>query len=104
MKRSLFNAHHIKSQFKRIIRQAQGILENLAVKQLFAVEHMPINTLPETNKEMILTWAHRFPNHIRYISICNPLIILALYNIKTTPLEQQTNCQPELIAELTTDK
>jgi hypothetical protein len=51
----------IKSQVKRVLRQAQGTLENAAVRDFMARRRTPLNKLPRTIVEVIADWIDKNP-------------------------------------------
>lgn len=60
---SIWKFSHLKTHVKRVIRQAQGDLENAAVRNIFAVRREPFNSLPITVNELVLGWMEREPEH-----------------------------------------
>lgn len=68
----------IKSQFRRILRQAQGVLENKAVQNCLAHQKMAPEKLPYTVSELVLEWMQHYPDDARLVLRKNPLSKFAL--------------------------
>lgn len=58
---SIWRFSDLKTHFKRVVRQAQGDLENAAVHNIFSTRREPFNSLPMTVSELILSWMQREP-------------------------------------------
>lgn len=77
------------SQLKRIRRQAQGALENAAVRQLFAREKRPAYALPTSTEELVQHWALKCPAEASRMTRYSPLkrrALMALHNSQERPL------------------
>lgn len=68
----------IKSQFKRILRQGQGVLENKAVENFLAVQKRAPEQLPRTAAELVLGWVKQYPAEAAAAMWRAPLSRLAL--------------------------
>jgi hypothetical protein len=97
-----WSATDVKAHLKRIMRQAQGVLENRAVRELFAVQRKSALSFPGTSSELVWSWLRAFPLAAAKAFIRNPLSLLAARRLQpgrrdwsgiTTP--------PLLIAEMT---
>jgi hypothetical protein len=53
---SALTFHNVRAQIKRLVRQAQGDLENSAMQQHLAIERRAPETLPVTNQELVRRW------------------------------------------------
>lgn len=96
-KRSIWNISDLKGQLKRILRQGQGILEDLAAKDLFAVRRESPEKLPETANEFIQDWATRNPCELHIAFFRHPLTIgVAMKNIQAPRDWQNKGVQPEI--------
>ena len=62
----------LQSQIKRRIRQAQGDLENQAVKHHLAEKKRPPEEMPDTVLELVQTWIHENPLQAKKL-LSNPL-------------------------------
>ncbi|MDO8971776.1 MAG: hypothetical protein Q7U74_13870, partial [Saprospiraceae bacterium] len=72
----------IKSQLKRQLRQAQGDLENRAVRNHLQVCKRRAESLPATALELVETWVIACPDEAAS-ALCNPLHRHAWKNLKT---------------------
>ena len=61
------------AQLKRTIRQAQGELENRAVKKLLAIKRQGLNRLPRTTSELINQWLAEATLREKFWFVGNPL-------------------------------
>ncbi len=61
------------SQWKRRLRQAQGDLENAAVRDHMAVRKLSPSSLPTTVDALVLDWCARHPAAARALMLRNPL-------------------------------
>ena len=88
----------IRSQFKRILRQAQGDLENMAVRHHIAKMKMPVSSLPTTVTELIQQWMESCPEEARK-QLNNPLRHCALRLLTQHPRDWSlSNQAPQFIA------
>ena len=55
----------IVTQWKRVQRQAQGVLENAAVRQHLALDRLLPETLPRTAAELVARWRAAHPDEAR---------------------------------------
>jgi len=67
-KRNWWRFSDLKNQAKRILRQAQGSLENRAVRQHLAIRRASPADLPETATELVMDWVANCPDEARKIS------------------------------------
>lgn len=72
----------LSGQLKRKLRQAQGTLENLAVRQWLAIEQRLPEHLPSNVVELVLSWAAAHPADARQALRRNPLAYLALRKLR----------------------
>ena len=73
--RSFWKFSDVSGQVKRVLRQGQGILEDLAVKNLFATQRLPPEQLPITAADLVFQWARSHPNELRNATLRHPLLI-----------------------------
>ena len=71
-----------RGQFRRMLRQAQGAIENRAVRQHLVVECRKPEDLPETNYELVTGWVERLPGEARALFRRQPLALLAYRRLK----------------------
>ncbi len=86
------------THFRRRLRQAQGRLENAAVRQHWSVERNGISTLPETWQILVTSWARCFPVAALVVCIRHPLCWIRL----RTAFRSVTKPAPLLIPRLVT--
>ena len=67
------NWQDLTAQLKRTIRQAQGELENRAVKKLLAIKRQGLNRLPRTTSELINQWLAEATLREKLWFVGNPL-------------------------------
>src|SRR5690606_3183227 len=72
----------ISAQLKRMLRQAQGILENLAIRQRFAVERRPLEDLPAHAVDLVAEWVATHPMQTLMAGVRNPLCWYALLRLR----------------------
>jgi hypothetical protein len=90
----------VRSQWKRMLRQAQGTLENLAIQEHLAVRRAPPETLPRTASELILSWIRDFPGRAFYLILKNPLCWMAVRDARRPRDWSQTTVPPQSIIEV----
>jgi hypothetical protein len=64
---------HVIAQFKRILRQNQGVLENLALREYLAVKKLAPTALPATVNDLVSRWIMEYPNQAKRVFIKRPL-------------------------------
>jgi hypothetical protein len=72
----------LRTYWKRKLRQAQGELENLAVREHMALQRRPPRELPACSKDLVLKWVKVHPAKVRNIILRRPLVALALYRLR----------------------
>ncbi|MEN3976094.1 hypothetical protein [Emcibacter sp. SYSU 3D8] len=75
-----------RGQFGRMLRQAQGMLENRAVRQHLAVDRRKPEALPETARELVLNWVDRHGGEARTLFRHHPLAYLAYRRFPLWPV------------------
>ncbi len=70
-----------KGHLKRVLRQAQGSLENRAVRYFYQVRRQRIETLPETVHELIDAWVDACPEEAARL-LRNPLCRYAIAKLR----------------------
>jgi hypothetical protein len=68
---------NLKGHFKRKLRQAQGLLENQAVRQHLSVARALPQSMPRTVNELVNGWTASDPALARSLYLKNPLILKA---------------------------
>jgi hypothetical protein len=90
----------LRSHFNRAIRQAQGALENLAVRDHLAVQKKSPESLPRTTSELVGNWVSNLPETARRTFVRNPLCFLAARNLRRPRDWSQTKTSPQLVAQI----
>ena len=85
------------TQWKRILRQAQGVLETQAVREHFAVQKRSPESLPGTASELVKSWIDSHPNDARKIFFRNPLCLLAAVKLSRQQITADENELPKNI-------
>lgn len=67
----------LKSAVRRRLRQAQGVLENQAVRNRFAVLRQPIGSLPATVFELVAQWKTDHAGEYRRLVLRRPSVAMA---------------------------
>lgn len=76
----------IAGQFRRMLRQAQGMLENRAVRQHLAVERRKPEALPRTAHTLVMDWVEQHPGEARALFRRHPLAWLAYRRFPSGPV------------------
>ncbi|MFC0250903.1 hypothetical protein [Massilia consociata] len=88
---------NVKSHFKRILRQAQGDLENRAARDHLAVRGLPLTQMPKTVREMVLQWIDAHPDEARSLYMKNPLRLHAARRMRPPQDWSSAKRAPELL-------
>lgn len=88
----------IKSQFKRILRQSQGVLENLAVQNFLAHRKLAPADFPSTASELVLEWAARCADQASATLRKSPLSRIALKKFAIPRDWSAARLAPRLVA------
>lgn len=87
------------SHYRRLLRQGQGVLENLAVRDHLAVRRQAPETMPETVAELVLEWAARSPGQARRAARFSYPVSRALRELAVPRDWSATNVPPEMLAQ-----
>lgn len=87
---------------KRIMRQARGRLENLAIREHLHLRRNPAESLPRTASELVQRWLEASPARARRVFLHQPLCFLAARNLRRPRDWSQTAQAPQLLAQVTT--
>lgn len=90
----------VKSQFKRILRQAQGVLENHAIKNHLADQKLAPELLPRTAAELVVRWVKCYPDEARKALWKSPLSRLALKRFHEPRDWSDAELAPQLISTI----
>jgi len=73
---------NVVGQLKRRIRQAQGDLENKALREHMSVLRQPVNQLPETSQALVRHWLISHPDQARSVFLKRPLCFYAARKLR----------------------
>jgi len=96
---SMWKLRDLRTHWQRVKRQAQGRLENLAVREHLAVNKRRPEDLPVTNAELVSSWITAFPGRARRLYWSNPLCWFGARTACRDRDWSEAQIQPELIAE-----
>jgi hypothetical protein len=83
-----YKLRDVKAHFLRKRRQAVGFIENRAIRQTFAIEKKPANSLPELATDLCLNYLAKYPLSLTdYLK--NPLLFLAKIDLQQRAQQQQ---------------
>lgn len=88
----------LRGQFKRMLRQAQGELENVAVRDHFSLRKLPPETLPATTAALVTDWVARHPDHAARVFRRSLLTRHAHAKLRRAPLSDMPAERPVLLA------
>lgn len=88
---------NITGQFRRILRQAQGDLENKAAREHLALRQLPPQQLPRTVAEMIDGWIKAQPTQARSLFLKRPLCLYAARKVAAPRDWSATTIAPRLV-------
>jgi hypothetical protein len=98
---SFLSLADVRSHFKKIMRQAQGALENLAVRQHLAIEKKTPQSLPRTSAELIEAWIAANPAMAFKAMLKNPLCLIAARRIRRVRDWSEASVPARLVAQVT---
>lgn len=79
---SLWTPKDLSAQYKRKLRQAQGVLENRAVRQHLAIAKRNPALLPRTANELVHCWLADHPEQARKTFFSQPLTAYAAWKLR----------------------
>ncbi len=89
----------LRGYFKRRLRQAQGRLENRAIREHLANQRRPPETLPLTSSELVERWITTCPKAARQLFIRDPLCWLGLRKLRQPRDWSEITQSPQLVAQ-----
>jgi len=98
---SFLSLADVRSHFKKVMRQAQGVLENLAVRQHMAIEKKTPQSLPRTTTELIEIWIASNPAMAFKAMLRNPLCLIAARRIRRVRDWSEASVPAHLVAQVT---
>ena len=87
-------------QFKRRLRQAQGDLENRAVRDHLSVRRAPVNAMPKTARELVLAWIDANPGEAKHLYMRNPFRLYAANKQRAPQDWTAADRAPEMVCEV----
>lgn len=93
------NLKNLKSQFKRILRQAQGDLESKASREHLAVRRLSPQQLPLTVADMVGRWIKAQPAQARSLFLKRPLSLYAARKLAAPRDWSATAIAPRLVLD-----
>jgi hypothetical protein len=88
---------NVLSQVKRRLRQAQGELENRAVREHLSVRRLPLEQLPGTAHELVNRWVSEQRGQAWRMYLRNPFCLHAAYKLRRGRDWSQAQTPPALL-------
>ena len=88
---------NIVGYLKRSLRQAQGVLENRAIREHMAIQRLPPQNLPVTAQEMANSWLKAQPEQARALFLRQPLCLYAARQLRLPRNWAKTQVAPVLL-------
>jgi len=98
-RRTWWRVGTIGDQVKRMLRQAQGMLENAALRQHISERRIPPAQLPATTRELVFDWIAARPGRARRLFLFHPLTLIALRGLAKPRDWSDENLTPRLLFE-----
>jgi len=97
---TLWRLSDLQSYAKRLLRQAQGLLENQAFRQHLAIERKPVAALPRSAAELINSWLAASPARALSTLLRQPLSLFAARRLRQPQDWADADLSPEMIASV----
>jgi hypothetical protein len=94
---SAMSYKNIVGYFKRRLRQAQGTLENRAVREHMSIKRLPPQLLPSTSREMVNNWLFDQPAQACSLFLRQPLCLYTAWQLRAARNWEKTNVAPALL-------
>ena len=88
---------NLTGQFKRMLRQAQGDLENRAAREHLAIKRLAPQLLPATAQDLITGWLDAQPAQARSLFMKRPLCLYAARKVREARDWSSTQVAPALV-------
>ena len=88
---------NVVAYFKRRLRQAQGVLENRALREHMGIKRLPPQALPATAQDMINDWLGAQPAKARSLFLKQPSCLYAARQLRTPRDWSKTELPPVLM-------
>jgi hypothetical protein len=92
--------NNIRAQAKRVLRQAQGDLENRAAREHLAVKRRAPQAMPRTARQLVNDWMEEHPKQARSLFFKRPLCLHAAHKLKIERDWSEAWTPPELVASV----
>jgi hypothetical protein len=89
--------NNLRSQVKRMVRQAQGDLESRAAREHLAVKRLAPHLFPRTVRELVHGWIEEHPQQARSLFFKRPLCLHAARKLKVERDWSAAATPPELV-------
>ena len=89
----------LRGHFKRLLRQAQGRLENQAIRNHMAVQRKTAESLPQTSAELVERWIAEFPAEARKFLLRSPMSLLGLRKLRKPRDWSRVHEPPEVVGQ-----
>jgi hypothetical protein len=89
--------NNLRSQVKRMVRQAQGDLESRAAREHLAVKRLAPHLFPRTVRELVHGWIEEHPQQARSLFFKRPLCLHAARRLKVERDWSAAATPPELV-------
>jgi hypothetical protein len=90
----------LRTYWKRMQRQAQGTLENLAIREHLAVRQQSPASLPATAQKLVADWLTESPAMARKTFLRQPLCLLAARRLRQPRDWPPADMRPQLLAQV----
>ena len=87
------------AHFKRMMRQGQGVFENLAIRRHLGIESQPLGALPETACELANVWMKNHPQECLAALLKQPLAVFSLNRIRRSRDWSDAAIPPRLLIQ-----
>ncbi|MEP6557778.1 MAG: hypothetical protein ABJB17_04815 [Burkholderiales bacterium] len=92
-----------RARWRRLDRQAQGQLENLAVREHLTLRRQPPQTLPRTAAELVVGWAERCPDAASHLIRSSSRVARAFEAFREPRDWRAAEVPPELVGDTASD-
>jgi hypothetical protein len=92
--------NNVRTQAKRVLRQAQGELENRAAREHLAVKRRAPAAMPRTARQLVNDWMEEHPRQARSLFFKRPLCLHAARKLKAERDWSEAWTPPELVTPM----
>jgi hypothetical protein len=92
--------NNIRTQASRMLRQAQGDLENRAAREHLAVKRRAPSAMPRTARQLVNDWMEEHPKQARSLFFKRPLCLHAARKLKAARDWSEAWTAPELVGAI----